>query len=183
MVAKDPNPGKSIRGANTGRFAWVRPPTPEPDSATLAGALADLAEQPGVELRRARANAHRAMFGEDGEDEQPSSTVGRYRLLEHIGRGGLGDVWAAHDPHLDRTIALKLLRDDTLRRHPRARAQLLAEAAIMARLTHPNVVRVYDLDDADGELHVAMEYVEGQTARAWQMTGEHGWREIVAIYL
>ncbi|MFO7564841.1 MAG: serine/threonine-protein kinase [Enhygromyxa sp.] len=149
-----------------------------PDSVGLRDALSDLAAQPHDELRRARAHAHHALFGDD--DEQPSS-VGRYRLLANIGRGGLGDVWAAHDPHLDRTVALKLLRDDALRRHPRARAQLLAEAAIMARLTHPNVVRVYDLGDAEGELYVAMEYVEGRTLRDWQAE-PHDWRAILAVY-
>ncbi len=122
------------------------------------------------------------MFGHEPPGEKPL-TIGRYRLLANVGRGGLGEVWAAHDVRLDRLIALKLLRDDTLRRHRRARAQLLAEAAVMARLTHPNVVRVYDVGEGDdGELFVAMEYVQGQTLRAWQR-GQHDWRATLDVYL
>ncbi|HVH99111.1 MAG TPA: serine/threonine-protein kinase, partial [Enhygromyxa sp.] len=146
----------------------------------LSQAFAELGTAPDAELRRARAQAHRALFGEQ-PGEQPL-TVGRYRLLANVGRGGLGEVWAAHDGQLDRMIAVKLLRDDTLRRHRRARAQLLAEAAVMARLTHPNVVRVYDVGESNNELFVAMEYVEGQTLRAWQQ-GQHDWRTILEVYL
>lgn len=148
----------------------------------LSQAFAGLSKPSEADLRRVRAQAHRAMFGEDPPGEKPL-TIGRYRLLANVGRGGLGEVWAAHDVRLDRLIAVKLLRDDTLRRHRRARAQLLAEAAVMARLTHPNVVRVYDVGESDdGELFVAMEYVQGQTLRAWQRTQRH-WRAILDVYL
>jgi serine/threonine protein kinase/tetratricopeptide (TPR) repeat protein len=146
----------------------------------LARAFADLRPTPDSELARARAHAHRSLFG-PGDDEP--LMVGRYRLLANVGRGGLGHVWAAHDPQLDRVVAVKLLRDQVIRRNRRARAQLLAEAAVMARLTHPNVVRVYDVGDHDGELFVAMEYVEGRTLRAWQQQAEHDWRTLLDVYL
>ncbi|MFV8752663.1 protein kinase domain-containing protein [Nannocystaceae bacterium ST9] len=153
----------------------------------LERAFADLRPAPDSELARARAHAHRSLFGpkddQAGEPELDEPlTVGRYRLLANVGRGGLGHVWAAHDPQLDRVVAVKLLRDQAIRRHRRARAQLLAEAAVMARLTHPNVVRVYDVGDHEGELFVAMEYVEGQTLRAWQL-GRTDWRELLDVYL
>ena len=148
----------------------------------LGRAFAGLSQPSDAQLRRARGQAHRAMFGHEPPGEKPL-TIGRYRLLANVGRGGLGEVWAAHDVQLDRLIAVKLLRDDTLRRHRRARAQLLAEAAVMARLTHPNVVRVYDVGESDdGELFVAMEYVQGQTLRAWQR-GQRDWRAILDVYL
>jgi serine/threonine protein kinase len=148
----------------------------------LAGAFGGGGEASDSELRRARASARAALFGLSDSEELLS--VGRYRLLANVGQGGLGSVWAAHDPHLDRVVALKLLRAESLRRHPRARAQLLAEAAIMARLTHPNVVRVYDLGEVEGELFVAMEYVEGQTLRTWQLQAEHrDWRALLEVYL
>jgi serine/threonine protein kinase/tetratricopeptide (TPR) repeat protein len=149
---------------------------------SLSQAFAGLSKLPEADLRRVRAQAHHAMFGHEPPGEKPL-TIGRYRLLANVGRGGLGEVWAAHDVRLDRLIAVKLLRDDTLRRHRRARAQLLAEAAVMARLTHPNVVRVYDVGESDdGELFVAMEYVQGQTLRAWQRAQRH-WRAILDVYL
>lgn len=148
----------------------------------LGQAFAGLIQPSELELRRARGQAHRAMFGHEPPGEKPL-TIGRYRLLASVGRGGFGEVWAAHDVQLDRLIALKLLRDDTLRRHRRAREQLLAEAAVMARMTHPNVVRVYDVGESDeGELFVAMEYVQGQTLRAWQQ-GQRDWRVILDVYV
>nr|WP_255216734.1 serine/threonine-protein kinase [Pseudenhygromyxa sp. WMMC2535] len=104
-------------------------------------------------------------------------------MIANVGHGGLGHVWKAHDPHLDRVVALKLLRAQALRQSPRARDQLLAEAASMGRLTHPNIVRVYDLGDADGELYVAMEFIEGLTLRSWQAQQNPDWRTLLRIYL
>ena len=126
----------------------------------------------------ARARLHERLFGHTEVRE-----FGRYRLLEMLGRGGLGTVWRAHDRKLDREVALKLLHEGSLRRPLRARRQLFAEAALMAKLNHPNVVRVYDLDEHGGELFVAMELVAGSTLRHWQQTGRHTWRELLDVYL
>jgi serine/threonine protein kinase/tetratricopeptide (TPR) repeat protein len=134
--------------------------------------------KPGATFRPVSNDSEREL---EGELDEPLM-VGRYRLLANVGQGGLGHVWAAHDPQLDRVVAVKLLRDHAIRRHRRARAQLLAEAAVMARLTHPNIVRVYDVGDHQGELFVAMEYVEGRTLRAWQ-EGQHDWRVLLDVYL
>jgi serine/threonine protein kinase/tetratricopeptide (TPR) repeat protein len=159
----------------------------DPESDRLHEAFAELRPPVDAELARARAHAHRALFGALADSEAEGAArlvVGRYRLLANVGRGGLGDVWAAHDPQLDRVVAVKLLRDHALRRHRRARAQLLAEAALMARLTHPNVVRVYDVGEHEGELFVAMEYVEGRTLRGWQLDARgREWRALLDVYL
>ena len=96
----------------------------------------------------------------------PGDNAGRYRILETIGAGGMGVVYAAYDPKLDRRIALKLLRpraDGS--RVERAHRTLLQEAQAMARLAHPNVVAVHDVGTLDEAVFVAMEYVEGQTLR------------------
>jgi eukaryotic-like serine/threonine-protein kinase len=126
----------------------------------------------------ARARLHERLFGQAEVRE-----LGRYRLIEVLGRGGLGTVWRAHDRKLDREVALKLLHEGALRRPLRARRQLFAEAALMAKLNHPNVVRVYDLDEHEGELFVAMELVVGTTARRWQRQRERSWRELLDVYL
>jgi serine/threonine protein kinase len=126
----------------------------------------------------ARARLHERLFGQAEVRE-----LGRYKLVEVLGRGGLGTVWRAHDRKLDREVALKLLHADALRRPLRARRQLFAEAALMAKLNHPNVVRVYDLDEHEGELFVAMELVTGTTARRWQRQRERSWRELLDVYL
>jgi len=98
------------------------------------------------------------IFGSEGR-----VTIGRYEVLRRIGRGGMGTVYVAHDPELDRKIALKVLRAD--RRSGRER--MLQEARALARLAHPNVVAVHEVGLHDERVFVAMELVEGKTLRTW----------------
>src|SRR5678815_1855337 len=93
------------------------------------------------------------------------TAVGRYIVLERIGQGGMGTVYRAYDPDLDRNVALKLVRADP--RNPdhraRLRGRLLREAQTLARLAHPNVVAVHDVGTHDDSVFVAMELVDGTT--------------------
>ena len=90
--------------------------------------------------------------------------VDRYVVDGELGRGGMGVVLAAHDPELDRTIALKIVRPGS--RDESARARLLREARAMARLSHPNVVAIHDVGELDdGRVFLAMEHVRGTTLR------------------
>ena len=91
------------------------------------------------------------------------SLGGRYAILGVLGRGGMGEVFLAYDPELGRRVAVKLLRT----RVKDADVRLRREAQAMARLTHPNVVSVYDLGLEGGQVFVAMELVEGTTLVAW----------------
>ena len=104
-----------------------------------------------------------------GTANAPPAKIGRFTLLARIGRGAMGDVYAAHDPLLDRKIALKLLRPGAgVDAHERG--WLLHEARAAARLAHPNVVAIHDvgeLGDDDGGIYVAMEFIAGMTLRAW----------------
>jgi serine/threonine-protein kinase len=111
--------------------------------------------------------------------------AGRYTVLEQLGQGGMGVVLAAYDARLDRRVALKLLLP---RREARgdeaARARLLREAQAMARLSHPNVVAVYDAGSLeDGHIFIAMEMVEGQTLRQWTKERARSWREVLEAFL
>ena len=109
-------------------------------------------------------------------------SIGRYRVLSLIGRGGMGDVHAAYDPELDRRVALKLLR--TAQSSKDARERLLREARALGRLSHPNVVQVYDVGEHEGDVFVAMELVEGQAFDAWcRGAPGPGWRAVLAAYL
>src|SRR5262245_61407711 len=94
--------------------------------------------------------------------------VGRYAVLEEIGRGAMGVVVAAYDPELDRKIALKLMAVESRRAagDGSASARLLREAQAMARLSHPNVITVHDVGTADGDVFIAMEFVEGGSLRS-----------------
>ncbi len=107
--------------------------------------------------------------------------IGRYVVLGKLGSGGMGAVYAAHDPDLDRNVAIKLLRD---RISPQSSKRLAREARALARLSHPNVVQVYDAGLHEGQVFVAMELVEGQDLKKWcQSDPAPGWRQILRAYL
>ena len=93
------------------------------------------------------------------------ATVGRYVILARLGAGGMGVVYAAYDPELDRKVALKVLRPiaDASASSTEGRTRLLREAQAMAKLAHPNVAAVYDAGAFGEHVFIAMEFVEGQT--------------------
>ncbi|MEW6486366.1 MAG: serine/threonine-protein kinase [Thermodesulfobacteriota bacterium] len=88
--------------------------------------------------------------------------VGRYRILSEIGSGSVGVVYRAHDPNLDVDVALKVLRRERLSDEGLVR-RFLSEAKALGRLEHPNTVRVFNVDTADGTVYIAMELVEGES--------------------
>ena len=98
-------------------------------------------------------------------DSRPArgDAVGRFVVLEELGAGGMGVVYAAYDPELDRRVAIKLLHAST--RRDEARSRLLREAQAMARIDHPNVVRVHDVGTFRDQVFIAMEFVDGGTLR------------------
>ena len=110
--------------------------------------------------------------------------VGRYLVLSALGAGGMGVVFAAYDPQLDRKIALKLLRAGITYNTKDARTRLRREAQAIAQLSHPNVVNVYDVGTTDdGDLYIAMEFVEGDTLTSWLKKYPRSWREIIDVFL
>jgi tetratricopeptide (TPR) repeat protein len=115
-----------------------------------------------------------------GEDPLPrGTTIRHFVVLERIGAGGMGVVYAAYDYGLDRRIALKLVRD---RGGATPRARLLREAQALAKLSHPNVVAVYDVGQHADDVYVAMELVEGASLRAWLVEQTRDWRSILAVF-
>ncbi|MGN6109740.1 MAG: protein kinase domain-containing protein [Kofleriaceae bacterium] len=110
--------------------------------------------------------------------------VGRYLVLSALGAGGMGVVFAAYDPQLDRKVALKLLRAGSSYNTRDARTRLRREAQAIAQLSHPNVVNVYDVGSTDDDdLYIAMEFVEGDTLTSWLRKYPRTWREIVDVFL
>src|SRR5688572_30241148 len=95
--------------------------------------------------------------------------VGRFTVLRRIGSGGMGVVYAAYDEDLDRRIALKLLHGES-HGETSGRARLQREAQALARLSHPNVVQVYEVGNIGDAVYVAMELVRGRTLRDWLHT-------------
>ncbi|MBX7082470.1 MAG: protein kinase [Nannocystaceae bacterium] len=107
-------------------------------------------------------NHMRSQAHDDGR-----ARVGRFILLEPIGGGAMGEVWAARDPRLDREVALKRLRGDVTA----LRAKQLREAQALARLAHPNVVSVFEVGVDAGHVYIAMERIHGPSLRAWLADG------------
>ncbi len=112
----------------------------------------------------------------DGSVRDLPGRMGRFVVLETLGEGGMGQVLAAYDPVLDRRVALKRLRRA---RDEAGRARLRREARAMARLAHPAVVAVHDVLELDGDVLVAMEYVQGQTLRGWLEQQPRSWQTVV----
>src|SRR5215813_12256971 len=114
---------------------------------------------------------------------RPGDCLGRYTLLAHIGRGGIGEVFSAYDPELDRIVAVKVLRPGLTGESPEAGARFQREAQAMARLSHPNVVAVYDVGAVGQRVYMAMELVDGPTLEAWLRERSRGWREVLEAFL
>jgi tetratricopeptide (TPR) repeat protein/tRNA A-37 threonylcarbamoyl transferase component Bud32 len=119
----------------------------------------------------------------EGQSDPPTDRAGRFALLRTLGTGAMGVVHAAYDDVLDRRVAIKFIHPErAMSAHDRER--LLREARAMARLSHPNVVHVYEAGEDRGRLFIAMEYVPGRTLRAW-MADEGAraqWPAIVALF-
>ena len=113
-----------------------------------------------------------------GAELERGRTIDRYVVIEQLGRGGMGVVYRAYDPELDRSVAIKVLR---AARTDQARARLLREAQALARLTHPNVVAVHDAGTFGDEVFIATELVDGTTLKAWLREKPRTRREILAV--
>lgn len=118
----------------------------------------------------------------DSDAIPKNQRLGRFTILRQLGSGGMGAVFAAYDEQLDRKVALKILHDHQ-GSLPTLRERALREAKALARVSHPRVVAMYDVLEANDQIYLAMEFVDGITLRRWQSEHKRSWREILAIYL
>ncbi len=107
--------------------------------------------------------------------------LGRYVILERVGAGGMGLVFAAYDPELDRRVAIKVLHPGDRALGSEGRARLLREAQALARLSHPNVVSVHDVGTTEHGVYLAMEFVQGRTVGDW-LASEPTRAEILDVF-
>src|SRR5205807_2290510 len=98
------------------------------------------------------------------EADLTGRTLGDFQLLRRLGQGGMGHVYLAEQVSLKRKVALKLLKPE-LASNPTSLARFKKEAEAVAQVTHPNIVQIYFIGEADGLLYMALEYVEGRTLR------------------
>jgi eukaryotic-like serine/threonine-protein kinase len=108
-------------------------------------------------------------------------SVGRYVVMEPVGRGGMGIVYSAYDPKLKREVAVKLLRPD--RPGEQHGLALLEEAQALAKPNHPNIVTVYDVGVFNGQVFIAMDFVPGGTLTTWLNKRQRSWREVLDLFL
>ncbi len=96
----------------------------------------------------------------------PGSTLGPYEIRSQLGQGGMGVVYQAHDPRLDRQVAIKVLPPD-LTRDTTAKRRFLQEAKAASALDHPNICTIHEINEtADGQLYLVMAHYEGETLKA-----------------
>jgi serine/threonine protein kinase/tetratricopeptide (TPR) repeat protein len=113
--------------------------------------------------------------------------IGRFTLLERLGAGSMGEIYAAYDERLDRRVALKLVRHGS-DLTAKADGLLLREAQALAQVSHSNVVHIYEVGTHDGRLFIAMELIRGQTLTRWlesaaQLPRPHRQREILRRFV
>ncbi len=109
--------------------------------------------------------------------------IGRFTVLDRLGEGGMGVVYTAYDDQLDRKVAVKVLRGEATRHDQTGRTRLLREAQAMARLSHPNIVTVYEVDQQDREIFIAMEFVRGLSLDAWLKGQARPWRTVLTTFI
>jgi tetratricopeptide (TPR) repeat protein/tRNA A-37 threonylcarbamoyl transferase component Bud32 len=117
---------------------------------------------------------------------QPGTRIARYTVIDLVGVGGMSEVYLAHDPELDRQVAVKVMRRRWAPhavRDARQENLLAKEAQATARLRHPNVISVHDMGTFGARVFIAMEYVEGQTLAAWLREKRRSWREILPVFV
>nr|WP_306818537.1 serine/threonine-protein kinase [Archangium lipolyticum] len=119
--------------------------------------------------------------GEPGAELAPGATLSRYVVLERIGQGSMGVVYAARDPELERRVAIKVLRPEG-RQVEELRRRLLREAQALARLSDPHVVAVHDVGTCGDGIFVAMDLVEGTTLAEW-LRQPRSWREVLHVFV
>ncbi|MBC8068917.1 MAG: serine/threonine protein kinase, partial [Deltaproteobacteria bacterium] len=156
----------------------------EANISEVTGPVAARSGQPGAEadtiIEGARTNDEAGAAVDHGLT--PGTRLGRYVVLEEIGQGGMGLVFSAYDPELNRKVALKLLRPNQSERK-RARSRLLQEAQALAKLAHPNVITVYDVGTIGERVFVAMELIEGTTIKGWLAEKPRRWDEVLEVFI
>ncbi|MCU0658734.1 MAG: protein kinase [Polyangiaceae bacterium] len=146
-----------------------------PADAGLEGVLDRLRQaRPGGEANLARRLAKSLLVQRIKGEVGP--TLGRYELRERVGSGGMGSVFRAWDPMLERDIAIKVLATQG---PAEASQAMLAEARVLARLTHPHVLTVHDMGIQDGQLWMAMELITEGNLRQWVARRRPDWRVLV----
>lgn len=165
------------RGEKDGTPRRPGPATDEIDA--QANALVERMRRP-VDVRTRSESDDRPTDGFQDRSPPMPERLGRFRVTGRLGAGAMGIVFSAHDPLLDRDVAVKLMQPHRV--SPMALARASREAQAMARLSHPNIVQVYGIGHHGDALYVAMEFIDGDTLAFWQESDAYDWTVILAAY-
>src|SRR5207253_650429 len=120
------------------------------------------------------------MIADERAAEMLGQTVAHYKILSPLGAGGMGEIYLAEDAELGRKVALKFLPDYALVDDDRVR-RFRQEARVASALSHPNIAHIYEIDQWNGAVFIALEYVAGQTLATRIATGPLDIQEIVDL--
>ena len=157
-------------------------PTPldkSPDEPALFRELEDARPGEDLEDQRVRASVAAGLFDEPAAPVQ----IDRFTLLGQLGSGGAGVVYAAYDPRLDRRVAIKVLHSETGGDDSEAAARLLREAQAAGRLSHPNVVAVFDVGRWRDRVYLAMDFAPGVDLQAWLSDGARSPATVIEVFV
>ncbi|MEO8845472.1 MAG: tetratricopeptide repeat protein [Kofleriaceae bacterium] len=115
-------------------------------------------------------------------DPERGDSIGRFVVLGVLGAGGMGVVYSAYDPHLDRKVAIKLLAHTAMQSAADASIRLLREAQAMAKINHPNVVKVHEVGTYREQIYLAMEFADAGTLRGWLRDADRSIGDILAVF-
>jgi tetratricopeptide (TPR) repeat protein/predicted Ser/Thr protein kinase len=149
------------------------------DDTMRSNAMPPRAMDRGLDSEAMRRRIASRLFGEPAEPVR----VGRFRVTGKLGEGGMGVVLAAIDEDLDRPVAVKIVGTDRLRSDSDEHDRLVREARALAKLSHPNVVQVYEVGEYEGGVFIAMELVHGTNLRQWLAAERRTQTEILERFL
>ena len=165
--------------------------TPEPEPAEPDVDLVEdprLADTDGAFSPSAVTQSAGEILVEPAAQLPQGAKLGRYVVIDRVGAGGMGVVYAAYDPELDRKVALKVLRRGAVAAiassgpGDKQRDRLMREAQAMAKLSHPNVITVHDVGTFEGQVFIAMEFIDGHTLGEWLKQESRPWQEVLRVF-
>jgi len=133
-----------------------------PSFVASAAAPADTSVGPGQSSQQPANDSSSVVAAHDSDAPLPFTRLGHYEIVARIGRGGMGDVYRAYEPALDRKVAIKVLPAELARQKDFIR-RFKAEATAAAKLVHPNIIHIHFIGEDAGHHYFAMQYVEGES--------------------